>query len=567
MIVAVCPGGELARRPRLFATLEHAFPVRFESREPSELGGADAALLIGPHDPQEVPPGLPVLVALGPEPQPPEGRGLPGAASGSFELGRDRELDVRLAGQVLRDPAAGTSAPVPPGSGGAVLARSEGGPVWVSYGSGAGRRDDVAFAPAELAPGEALRNRIQDGRALALLPLLHFLKGLTAAVDFQPPPLRAAFLIDDPNLHRPGYGHLRFRQLADHADEHEYHVAMAMVPLDAWFGHPGATRLFRERADRLSLLYHGNDHVLEELGRSASQRRRQALLAQARRRMDSFERRTGVPVSRVMTAPHGSCSEGMARDILRLGFDGLCIGRPHPWAARPPASWLSGPPDASPLAAFEPASAVLGGLPILLRRPFGYSPGDLALRAFLDQPLIVYGHHDDLAGGLGPFADWAERVRELGGARWESIGAIAAANYATRRAGDLLELRLHSRRAAVELPPGVSRLRVGLPGSDGGEEVLLDGSARGELGAELALDEGERRAEGTRRVEVALRRADALDPYRLRAPRPDPWPLARRFAGETRDRLAPLLRRPAESRARAAADTAQPERRSYAPTS
>ena len=68
------------------------------------------------------------------------------------------------------------------------------------------------------------------------------------------PPVRACFLFDDPNLHRPTYGYVRYHDLVEEADRHDYHVSFAMIPLDGWFTHHATARLFRERSDRLSLL-------------------------------------------------------------------------------------------------------------------------------------------------------------------------------------------------------------------------------------------------------------------------------------------------------------------------
>src|SRR5437588_776228 len=86
---------------------------------------------------------------------------------------------------------------------------------------------------------------------VALLALVHFLREVSAEHRWTPPPLRASFIVDDPNLHWPSYGFLRYRELVAHADAHGYHVALATVPLDGWFAHPAAARLLRERADRL----------------------------------------------------------------------------------------------------------------------------------------------------------------------------------------------------------------------------------------------------------------------------------------------------------------------------
>ena len=47
------------------------------------------------------------------------------------------------------------------------------------------------------------------------------------------------------------------------------------------------------------------------------------------------------------------------------------------------------------------------------------------MRAFLDHPVVLYGHHEDLAGGLEPLARAAEAVNRLGDVHWMSMGDIA----------------------------------------------------------------------------------------------------------------------------------------------
>jgi len=57
---------------------------------------------------------------------------------------------------------------------------------------------------------------------------------------------------------------------------------------------------------------------------------------------------------------------------------------------------------------------------VIPRIPLTSSDADLALRAFLGHPLIVYGHHEDVAAGLEPLADVAARVNRLGDVRWDA---------------------------------------------------------------------------------------------------------------------------------------------------
>jgi hypothetical protein len=291
----------------------------------------------------------------------------------------------------------------------------------------AGSEVEVAASfPAELGPDEALRDRLAPGRCLALLPLVHLLARLRAPAE--PPVTRAAFVLDDPNLHWPRYGPVDYAVLAGHALVHDYHVAMAMVPLDGWLAHPRAVHVFRTSPQRLSVAIHGNDHAGPELGRVRDAASAARIAAQALRRMTAFERRTGIAVSRVMVPPHEELSEPAVAGLLRCGYDAVCTTRPYPWLAAVGRHWLTRPPGADVLAGWWAAPRIGDGLPLLLRHGFDHAREDLVLRAFLGQPLIVYGHPGDLADGLEPLAETAAAINRLGDVRWGSLGELARAS-------------------------------------------------------------------------------------------------------------------------------------------
>jgi hypothetical protein len=547
-LIGVIPTRERAARRRLFDALELAFPVRFEGREPGRHDGLDAALLLPGSGPPEEAVGdrLPVLVAVGeeaPAPPPAPLGERPRARGPALRLGTIAPLDRRLRGTRLRDAAVKRAPAIEASAADAVLATRGGDPMWVSRPARGAPVELVAVAPAELGEEECLRDRLRDGRFLALAALVHFLRSACGDAGWRPPGLRASFMFDDPNLHWTSYGHLPYRELVRHADAHGYHVAFAMVPLDGWFAHPAAVRLFRERPDRLSLIVHGNNHTRLELAHPDSRDRSRALLAQALRRTRAFERRSGLRVGRVMAAPHGVCSEPMARSLVPMGFEALCISRPYPWLARPPAQWLARPPGASPLAGWEPASLVADGVPVLLRRGFDDPEEDLALRAFLDQPLIVYGHHGDMKSGLDRLAHLAGVIQGLGDVEWMSPGEIAATGFATLHEGDTMRVRMFSRRALVPVPDGVRRLEVEVQPleSTAARDQLAwacNGCGAGQSPAlePIALPEG---AAG---VEVRLVRSGAPDPPHIETAQLPLRAVARRAVGEGRDRLAPLYR-------------------------
>ncbi len=240
--------------------------------------------------------------------------------------------------------------------------------------------------------------------------------------------------------------------------------------------------------------------------------------------------RAGADIASVMVPPHGACSVAIVEGCLRAGFDALCADWPY-W-------WLTERNAASPLSGWLPLDR-LGGLPVLPRiHAVAADPDDLVFRAFLGQPLILYGHHTDLRSGLDLLAARADEVRSLGVDSWQSLGSIAQDVVSTYRRGESLTLALHSRRALVEIQDGVSNATFVVPGADPVE-----------AGHRLEI----RDADGVRGVEfgdpVPVRAGAIIatlvtDPFNLDAR--FHWQARaaiRRVLSETRDRAAPLLTR------------------------
>lgn len=518
-IVDVVPGRALVRRPRLFAALEAAYAVTFRARRlPGERVADGTLAIVGEGRTAmavpEAAPARPVLVVDGGAPR-----------TGPREdvtLARHPGLDRRLHGVQLQDQ------PVAPPATNVALAHDRGGrPVW-TLGPGPVHR--VGTQLLELAPGLGLWSLLSR-QPLACLALVQFIRSLCEPFDWRPPPLRAAFTFDDPNLRCVRYGFIDYATLLAAAEQGGWHAAIATVPLDGPHVNRRAAQMFARHRDRLSLLVHGNDHVREELRALREPAAALAAAAQARRRADRLAQRAGVTVDRVMTPPHGLCSEAMARAIAAVGFDALCAEHPLPWTERLP--------DDSLLAGWRPAEFV-GGCAVIPRIPLGSSRASIALRAFLDHPLVIYGHHDDVAGGLDRLGEVAAFVGELGDARWCPVGEIATGNFALRVQGDRAELRALSRRVRVQLPTPVRELTVARP-PDLRERDALAG---------WSLDGGEIRPFGEPATvtaagpaAIALHGRDDVDPAGVPAPRWRAGPRLRRAATEARDRAMPLTQR------------------------
>ena len=406
--------------------------------------------------------------------------------------------------------------------------------VWASRPDLSPRHFYTAFAIPELAAGECIFHHFNQRRFIALLPLLAFLRAVTEEPGWVPPPLQACFMFDDPNLHWSTYGHIDFATLAEHAAKHRYHVASATIPLDAWFVHEPTAALFREHADRISLLMHGNDHVNEELARELEPTQRLGVLAQALDRIEKLERRSKVAVSRFMAPPHGACSEPMLATMAELGYEGACISRGSLEHFNQGAGWTRD-------IGIRPSDFV-SGTPVFSRFRIGRDCQiAIVIAALLRQPIIPVGHHQDVAGGLRLFSELAEFINSLGDVCWRSMSDIGKAHYATRLEGRILRARMHSRLVEITVPDGVRQLVIERPWLDSGSSEPLiivpkTGSQPETVSASVPLSVVPGQQVVVRSGPAPLNFVAALPRRGLPV-----WPMARRLLTEARDRVAPIL--------------------------
>jgi hypothetical protein len=529
---------------RMLAALELVFPVRFVHLDANEMHGVAGALVLRPVDCDRLPSSEPatgirrLLLPCGAPGEHARARhtdaGNARNESMRVKLADEPRLARPLRGQTIHEGATPGELAIPP-RGGVELASVQGRPVWWQLEAGSATLEASAYPLPELQDGQALREHLRAGSFMGLLPLVHFLIEVLGADGWRPPPLRASFVVDDPNLHWPSYGFLNYSELIAHAKQHGYHMGFATVPLDGWFVNRRAASLLAHNSSVLSLLVHGNDHVARELGRLDTDTEAEAAIAQGLRRITALERRSGLKVDRVLAPPHGACSEAALKAAFRLGAEAACISRPYPWR--------DGQPAATPIAGWRPADLVAGGLPVLPRYPLSAPREDLALRALLGQPLILYGHHGDFADGLDVLAQAASEINALGEVQWSSLGHIARGNYSTRNVDDALLVRMHARRIAVEIPRGVRSLRIFADEPFGGAAGHCLVHEHGSLGVAFERGQGASESlavEGPGHTELVLAADTPLDPSEVRSRSRSPWPLIRRGLVETRDRLQPL---------------------------
>ena len=527
--IAIFPAEQMLRPNRLLEALSELYWVDFVEWADGKKQLYDAAFLFGVSREKAVEAassGLRCLAFIG-------GQTVPVAsASQAVCLSASSCLPQCFRGRTLPDKAIERVCPLKPEAGDEVLARKGDDILWLHRKKGVSGIDLVAMEPPALADGGYLFEHFQSGNWLRLLPLLHFLREVSG---WEYPPLRAGFMFDDPNLHWKSYGYVNYDRLVQDAGRHNYHASFATVPMDGWHVHRGTVSLFQKNQNRLSLLIHGNNHTPKELARTQDDTSRLALAAQALQRIERLERASGLKISRVMAAPHGACSHDMATVLLRTGFEAACISRGSIMNQNPGTAWTVS-------VGLNPAEFLGAGLPVIPR--FRLRRGcetEMILAAFLGQPVIPVGHHEEVAGGLDLLAVLAGALNSTGEVEWMDMKSIARSNFCTRREGGVLHVKMYSRKILLKVPQGVNQLCIHRPWlKDGAAEAVTLRTATGDLalypsytGESIAIISCEE-------MEVHAIPADAIDPRTVSLSRTPLWAVARRQLCETRDRLKPL---------------------------
>ena len=413
-------------------------------------------------------------------------------------------------------------------------------PYWLARVEGNHRVSTVALGPPDFVAGHTLYHHFNRLTWLRLLPLLHFLKGLTRPHDWTPPALRACLMFDDPNLHRTSYGYIDFKALARHAADLNYHAAMAMVPFDAWYFSGEAAEIFRKNPSRLSLLMHGNDHRDQEYGTGLRNRAIDRPLAQALRRIQGFERRSGLNVARVMAPPYGAFWAGAAAWMLRLGYEAVCVSRASLTGRNGNLPW-------NPSFGHSSTEFLEDGFPVIPRQALALDQEDgYRLAAFLDQPIIPHGHHHDCREGFGLIERAVQTINSLGPVVWSDMTALSRSNYETLRSGPTLRIRMHARQVTVPVvDEGIQNLVVERPWID--DHTQCAESLICQRAAETRLHQAAYRASqpipvsGTGPLTLIAPPHQPIDPAHVPPPPYAVWPTIRRALSEARDRFSPFL--------------------------
>jgi hypothetical protein len=273
------------------------------------------------------------------------------------------------------------------------------------------------------------RPSLDSGRILESLPVLMFLRYACGEGCWQSPGPFANLTIDDPWLREP-YGHLRFSSLLAQMEKANFHTTIAFIPWNYDRSEPAVATLFREHPDRFSICLHGNDHDHSEFGDPNSARHREADIKQGLARMEAFTRLTGVGYDPVMVFPHVIARDTETLAALKefnflatVNQDNVPLSMPKPkdliFFLRDVTLDYANFPSVNRAAAYRQTEA------------------DIAIDAFLGNPLLFYGHHDLFEKGIDGFNRLAEVVNKLEpSVRWASLGTVSRHLYLTRKRED-----------------------------------------------------------------------------------------------------------------------------------
>lgn len=526
--IGIFPKTALAERRSFFFILGKALQLAFEPRNVGDYSDLSGILLFSDSpSSQEVcrASGLNVLHFRISGPQ-------QSVHSKTVKFSNTDALHLAFRGQVLTDPSLTTFCTLTTGQ--HVFASIDGFPVWIREQLETQSVDSVGVDLPSCDPDGFFNQFFRDNSWFRVLPLLSFLKACLPASCWLETQPRASIIVDDPNLHGTRYGFIDYKNFARHAEQHNYHASIATIPLDFWYTNAAAVAIFRDNPKRLSLLLHGVNHTLNELGQECSDAIAVATLAEGLRRAERFERKSRLSVARIIAAPHGAFADHFASAMALLEFEGACVSLPSLLYWNSKRQW---PADTGSNFA---QSLGTGSLPVFHR--IGPLDIDIRLLTFLEHPVIVYAHHNNCVGNYGQFEKWANSINGIGKPKWCSVGDIARSNYYySRRPDGTLLILLYSRHCELDLPPETSCLEFQpTPFNSKHALISLDAlRAKNEpvVSGNLTLSCNS----NSKRVSVRVIPSRLLSHLEI-GPLPTPWwAYIRRIITEVRDRTLPLM--------------------------
>jgi hypothetical protein len=249
----------------------------------------------------------------------------------------------------------------------------------------------------------------------------------------------ASLVVDDPPLW-PRYGYLNYESLLKQMDQHDFHTTIAFIPHNYRRSRPETVALFRQRPDRLSICFHGNDHTGAEFGEQSLPKLNQ-LLRSANARMERHEALTSLTCNRVMAFPQGVFSR-QAMDALRShNFLAAVNTEDHPAES---AGQME-------LGDFIKPAILKYNFPLFLRKPVErITAEDVAFNLFFHKPVLIGAHHDSfedpeiLENAVETINSLCPRVH------WSDLTTVVNNSYLTRKgASGVREIQMFSNSGSL----------------------------------------------------------------------------------------------------------------------
>jgi hypothetical protein len=302
-----------------------------------------------------------------------------------------------------------------------------------------------------------------------LIPPAMFIRYAFRERCWHPNQHHATLIIDDPLL-RKDYGFLNYERLLALMDKCNFHTSIAFIPYNWRRNSSGITRMFRERPDRLSICFHGNDHTAAEFA-SKDSGLLNAMLTAAEERMDVHQKETGIRCDHVMVFPQGNFSRDAMAALKAHNFSAAVNSGPYPRGENPGLT----------LSEFvEPAVLKYGGFPLFLRKyPREIALQDIAFNLFFGKPVLIVEHHE-IFKDPESLTQLVSRINALAPEiRWSNLQAAVENSYLRRWTTDgILEVRAYANGGKIEnASKNILRCSVEWPGHSDipVERVLLDG--------------------------------------------------------------------------------------------
>jgi hypothetical protein len=302
-----------------------------------------------------------------------------------------------------------------------------------------------------------------------LIPPAMFVRYAFRQECWHPNQHHATLIIDDPLL-RKDYGFLNYERLLALMDKYNFHTSIAFIPYNCRRNSPGIARMFRERPDRLSICYHGNDHTAAEFA-SKDSGLLNAMLTVAEERMDVHQKETGIVCDHVMVFPQGNFSRDAMAALKAHNFSAAVNSGPYPFGENPGLT----------LSEFiEPAVLKYGGFPLFLRKyPREIALQDIAFDLFFGKPVLIVEHHQ-IFKDPESLTQLVSRINALAPEiRWSNLQTAVENSYLRRWMPDgTLEIRAYANEGKIEnASESLLRCSVEWPGCSEipVERVLLDG--------------------------------------------------------------------------------------------